>query len=146
MTPTVLRSELLRDGTVDRLDAEYFDSARVEAERRLRESGGAVLGEHYEISDMRVPDPRKEAGEDETISYVEIGDIDTRDGFVVGREVPAREAPSRARMKLATGMVALSAVRPVRSQVMLVAPDPDESIGSTGLVVLRRGERGKLSS
>lgn len=144
MTPTILRSELLRDGTVDRLDAEYFDSAKVEAERRLRGSGGTALGEHYEVSDARVADPRKEAGEDETISYVEIGDIDTRDGFVVGREVPAREAPSRARMELATGMVALSAVRPARSQVMLVAPDQDGSIGSTGLVVLRRRGQGKL--
>lgn len=144
MTPTVLRSELLRDGTVDRLDAEYFDSAKVEAERRLHESGGTALRDHYEISDLRVPDPRKDAGEEDAISYVEIGDIDTRDGFVVGREIPAREAPSRARMKLAPGMVALSAVRPARSQVMLVAPDQVGSIGSTGLVVLRRRKLGRL--
>jgi len=144
MTPTVRRSELLRDGSVDRLDAEYFDAERVESERQLAASGGTALGEHFEISDARVPDPRKDAAEGASISYVEIGDIDTRDGFVIGREVPAREAPSRARMELAAGLVALSAVRPARSQVLLVPPDLDDAVGSTGLIVLRRRERGAV--
>ncbi|HEV3318464.1 MAG TPA: hypothetical protein VG053_01870 [Solirubrobacteraceae bacterium] len=145
MSPVLLRSELLRDGAIDRLDAEFFDEERIATETRLRRQAGLALGEHFDISEARAADPRKNATPGETITYVEIGNIDTRDGFVLCEPTLAEEAPSRARVLLRVGMVGMSTVRPVRSQVFFVTQDLDRAIGTTGFIMLTDRGKGQIT-
>ncbi len=134
MSPVLRRSEILKGDSIDRLDAEFFDSGRIEREQALKEAGGTMLGDHYRLCEARIPDPRKAPASE--ISYVEIGAVDTRDGFVFAERLPGADAPSRARLALGAGMVALSHVRPIRSQVFRVTEDLDGAVGTTGFILL----------
>jgi hypothetical protein len=146
MSPALKRSELLRGGSLDRLDAEFFDSERIEVETRLEAAGGLLLGAHADISEDRVPDPSKSADDTPEFTYVEIRNVDQRDGFVHAERAASEDAPSRARMALRRGMVGLSSVRPIRSQVFVVTDDLDGGIGTTGFILLKRTDDSIWSS
>jgi hypothetical protein len=139
--PAVPYARLLRDGVIDRLDPEYFDSTRLAVEEGLREAGGVRIGDHFELSEDRVNPRDIDSG---SFEYVEIRNIDTRDGFVAPERLDAEDAPSRARMALVTEMVGLSSVRPARSQAFIVTPDLDGGVGTTGLILLRKKRKGTV--
>jgi hypothetical protein len=130
----VKRSSLLRDGRLDRLDAEYFDPQRREMEDILASAGGVPFREAVEIGEDRV-DPKKGAGSE--FDYVEIGGVDGRDGFVLSEKRLRAEAPSRARIPLKKGLTALSSVRPLRNQVFVTTEDLDGTVASTGFFLVR---------
>lgn len=130
------RAALLRDGKLDRIDAEFVAGHGVAVERCIRASGGLPLSYRADLSEERVSDP-KAWSPARTFRYVDIGRIDLTDGFVIPAAVVSTEAPSRARMEVAEGMVGLSSVRPNRNQVFLVNEDLDGAVASTGFVMLK---------
>lgn len=133
----VSRSRFVRNGHVDRLDAEFFVAEVEGLAGGLPKADGVSLGSLAEIADKRGGDPKGwENAETASFPYLEISNIDIRDGFALASETPCVEASPRARMKLETGMVCLSSVRPVRNAVVLVPPDLDGAVGSTGFVNL----------
>ena len=138
MSGVLTRSVLVRRDSLDRLDAEYFDPLRLKAEQALQDAGGSRLGDTYRISETKVPDPAKGAKPDDVLRYVEIRSVDPRDGFVLYEPIAAVDAPSRARMALEKGMVGLSSVRPIRSQVLLIDKWLDGAVGTNGFVLLER--------
>jgi hypothetical protein len=111
----------------------------------LKRLGGVNLSDKAAITDSRVADPSKEAKPGDSITYVEISSIDTRDGFVTPDVIDAADAPSRARLKLSEGLVALSSVRPERSQVFVTSDDLRSAVGTTGLIMLQVSEPKALS-
>lgn len=126
---------LTASGTVDRLDAEYFDPDTIALEDRLRAAGASQLRSLGAISDVRVRDPRESgAGE---FQYLEISDVDPLDGFAIPKTVGNASASPRARVKLTEGDVVMSSVRPARNAVFLVAEDQSKALASTGFIVLR---------
>jgi hypothetical protein len=129
----VKRSELLRAGKVDRLDAEYFDPIRLGLEDALHAADAQPLRRVAALSDVRT-DPSK--GNDE-FQYVEIGGVEGRDGFVLSERIPRDDAPSRARMKVSQNLTGVSSVRPLRNQVFFVTADLDGSVASTGFFFLK---------
>ena len=73
-----------------------------------------------------------------TFRYVDIGSID-RDAkrVVTPTELPAVDAPSRARQLLRANDVLVSTVRPNLNAVAIVPEELNGSVGSTGFTVLR---------
>jgi hypothetical protein len=138
MAPSIIRrTDLVVDGEVDRLDAEYFEADLIAEESKLRSLGATALSDSATIVDERVPDPRRHPDAEGVFQYVEIGGIDSADGFVLPDLVRHCDAPSRARLALQVGDVAMSSVRPTRNQVFFVSDDLADAVGTTGLVVLR---------
>lgn len=136
MARVVARSSLLKDGHVDRLDAEYHSAEIVNLEEALAGSGRPTLGSVAALVDERVPDPAKSGDANELFGYLEISDIDPRDGFALAELIARTDAPSRARVKLIPGAIALSSVRPARNAVTYVTPDLAAAVGSTGLIII----------
>jgi len=145
VSPTVKYSEIIEEGNVTRLDAEYHDPRRIARETSLKDLGGADLATKVSVTDDRVPDPRKGAKDGDTFSYVEISGVDMRDGFVTAETVATGDAPSRARLRLGRGVVALSSVRPARSQVFVTSDDLFGAVGTTGLITLKPRDTKELS-
>jgi hypothetical protein len=145
VSPTAKYSEILAGGSVNRLDAEYHDPLRIARETSLKAQGGSALITRVSITDDRVPDPRKAAKGGDTFAYVEISGVDMRDGFVTAETVAAADAPSRARLKLDEGVVALSSVRPARSQVFVTSADLVGAVGTTGFITLKPRSAKELS-
>lgn len=70
--------------------------------------------------------------------YVDISSVDRESKSLVGAtELPAREAPSRARQLLRADDVLVSTVRPNLNAVAMVPAELDGAVGSTGFTVLR---------
>lgn len=134
----------MKNGLLDRLDAEYHDPSRIGREAMLKKLGGTELIAKASIVDMRVSDPRKSATPGATLKYVEISGIDAGDGFVAADIIDAADAPSRARLKLRPGTVAMSSVRPARSQVFVTSEDLADAVGTTGLIVLEPRDEKEL--
>lgn len=92
-----------------------------------------------EITDARIdqggPPPADE------FTYVDISSIDNKTKRISNpKQLPAGNAPSRARQRLRDGDVLVSMTRPNLNAVALVTPELDGSIGSTGFHVLRARE------
>jgi len=133
---TIPHSEIVRDGVVDRLDAEFFRGEIIALEKDLADRGGQPVRAVASLASDHVADPKKWDSGEPSFPYIEISGVDTYDGFVLSEEVPLQDAPSRARLDLKAGQVALSSVRPNRNHVFLITPDLDRAVGSTGLIVL----------
>lgn len=135
----ISRSDLLNaSGSVDRLDAEFYDEAAIALEARLKAAGCRPLANSAAIRDIRVPDPGKGVPPESSaeFDYLEISDVDPLDGFALPKAVPVHEASPRARMSLCAGAVVVSSVRPARNAVFLADIDQARAIGSTGFIVL----------
>lgn len=72
--------------------------------------------------------------------YIEISDIDTSTGQVVGRELPTTEAPGRARQVVKAFDILISTVRPERKGIGIITSDMDGWIATTGFSILRTKE------
>lgn len=75
---------------------------------------------------------------DETLSYIDIGSIDRVAKVIRGTQrMLGKDAPSRARKKVAAGDTLVSMTRPNLNAVALVPDELDGEIASTGFDVLR---------
>lgn len=75
---------------------------------------------------------------DETFSYIDIGSIDRTSKVIrAPQRMLGKDAPSRARKKVAAGDTLVSMTRPGLNAVALVPEDLDGQIASTGFDVLR---------
>lgn len=81
----------------------------------------------------------KQAGSS-SLFYVEISDVDVTTGCIGGKEIPAAEAPGRARRLIHAYDVLVSTVRPERKGVGLATSEMDRWIASTGFSLLRAKE------
>ncbi len=133
------RKSLFRAGKIDRLDAEYFESDAVQIEHALQSAGARPLAKYASINAARTGDPEALAkvDPDKTFEYLEISDVDPRDGFALPAQVLCRDASPRARVPIPRNAVLLSSVRPARNAVLLADDDHARAIGSTGFVVLQ---------
>lgn len=77
-----------------------------------------------------------------TFRYVDISGVD-RDAKAITKsdELPAEDAPSRARKLIETSDILVSTVRPNLNAVAFVPPELDGEIASTGFSVLRANEK-----
>ena len=74
---------------------------------------------------------------DEPFSYIDIAAIDNSTFRVVAPKVYlGRDAPSRARQKVASGNILFSTVRTYLKNIAVVPPDLDGGVASTGFCVL----------
>src|SRR5688572_24723673 len=103
MHRVIRRADLLRHGHVDRLDAEFHAADVASAELDLAAAGAPTIGSVATILDERIPDPTKEGDSADLLRYLEISDIDTRDGFALAELIERGQAPSRARLHLDSG-------------------------------------------
>ncbi len=133
------RKSLFRAGKIDRLDAEYFESDSVQVEYALQQAGAQPLSKYATINTTRIGDPKALArtDPDRTFDYLEISDVDPRDGFALPGLMLARDASPRARVPIPRDAVLLSSVRPARNAVLLADEDHSRAVGSTGFVVLQ---------
>ena len=77
---------------------------------------------------------------DESFSYIDIAAIDNSTFRVVAPKVYlGRDAPSRARQKVASGNILFSTVRTYLKNIAVVPPDLDGGVASTGFCVLNPG-------
>ncbi len=81
-------------------------------------------------------DPRNEP---ETVfRYVDISSVDSQKKVITeARQLPGKEAPSRARQVIRTNDVLVATTRPNLNAVALVPPELDNAVCSTGFCVLR---------
>lgn len=92
----------------------------------------APLGDIADEPDQYVP------GVDDSFAYVDIGAIDrTRKSIQNAQQMLGKDAPSRARKKIAAGDTLVSMTRPNLNAVALVPDAMDGQIASTGFDVLR---------
>ena len=81
-------------------------------------------------------DPRRDP--DAPFHYVDISSVDNQRKVITeARQLPGKEAPSRARQVIRTNDVLVATTRPNLNAVALVPPDFDNEICSTGFCVLR---------
>src|SRR5690606_9736113 len=102
-----------KDGRINRMDAPFF----VSSPGTVPVESSSRLSEVAELRTTRV-DPKN--GADSQFTYVDIGSIDTDDGFTIQSDLPRALAPSRARIKLTRDDVVISKVRPERNAVALI--------------------------
>jgi restriction endonuclease S subunit len=70
--------------------------------------------------------------------YLQIGDIDGDVGEVISTSrITSTELPSRAQRKLTKGDIAISSVRPLLKEIVIVPDRLNNQIGTTGLIILR---------
>lgn len=82
--------------------------------------------------------PQRVPGETEIFTYIDIGSVDRDSKTITTPQVLlGKDAPSRARKKVATGDTLVSMTRPNLNAVALVPPSLDGQIASTGFDVLR---------
>lgn len=120
------------DASTDREDAGYFLPSTLNREDRLKEVGALALSDVVESVDRSV----KPNGTG-VITYIDIAAVDARTGDITATEIPASEAPSRARKLVATGDILISSVRPERNAVARIPATLDGAIASTGFIVVR---------
>ena len=74
---------------------------------------------------------------DETFRYLEISNVSLGTNEYVLEDVPVCDAPSRTRMLLRSGDIVISTTRPHRGAIAEIRAEDDQTIGSTGFVILR---------
>lgn len=119
------------DSSTDREDAGFYLPSTLQLEQRIREAGALPLAELVEPVDR----PVKPDGPG-TITYIDIAAVDARTGDITPNEIPASEAPSRARKLVASGDILISSVRPERNAIARVPAALDGAVASTGFLVV----------
>lgn len=111
-----------------------------------RDSGVEWLGDvpaHWEIKRLKYgvgmnPDVLTESTDpDLTLSYVDIGNIDSTGNVLGAEELRFEDAPSRARRRVRGGDTIISTVRTYLRAIAFIADPPENMIVSTGFAVLR---------
>ena len=74
---------------------------------------------------------------DDSFRYLEIADVDPATGFIADKQVRGRDAATRARLRVQTGDVLVSTVRPDRRAVGVVRAHQHGAVCTTGFAVLR---------
>jgi type I restriction enzyme S subunit len=91
-----------------------------------------------QLSDITTDAQQRVPLADEAIRYIDIGSVDRSTKSIVSlQELFGKDAPSRARKKVATGDTLVSMTRPNLNAVALVPKKLDGAIASTGFDVLR---------
>jgi type I restriction enzyme S subunit len=75
--------------------------------------------------------------DDPTFRYIEISTVNSKTGEAAWNEVPTKEAPSRARMRIRTDDIIVSLTRPHHGSIALLESRFDGSVASTGFAVIR---------
>lgn len=128
-----------------RLDAEFVDPDMLALETQLRTKHKAVELGSLGLEDIgNYVQPEEPTGAQ--IKYIAIDNIDAQDGFLFHQTLSDEELPSRAKYKLMPYDLVLSNVRPERGAVGIVLDVQGDSIGSSGLTVVRLADEGQRAT
>lgn len=118
----------------EQLDAEYYKPEFIEVGKMLKRLPNTYrLCEISTVQKSRYS-PGKESGT--TVDYLDIANVDLKNGDTHLQTLPIRSVPSRARRKVIVGDVCVSMVRPARNAVVLITDDLKEIVCSTGFAVI----------
>jgi type I restriction enzyme S subunit len=117
-----------------RIDAEYYQPHYCELESKLV-TRARPLTDFVEFSSETI-DPRKSP--DKEFRYVEIENLDDVTASISSYQlVKGSEAPSRARLVLRSGDIILPSLRGTFKKIVVVSPEFDGCIGTTGFLLLK---------
>ena len=118
-----------------RLDPYSYSPFFADNLRRIRAKGSWRLGELVTLSHQQWDQKAWQGNAEGDFPYIEIGAISVVDGEIETIEsVPIADAPSRARMMVASGDLLVSLTRPTRRAIAFAN---DSAIASTGFAVIR---------
>lgn len=122
--------------SVDRVDAEYFQTIYGKLKSKIEKYGARKLGDVIENAPARFkPKP------DEDYRYVELANINSSIGVIDGFSgVLGKEAPSRAKRLLNSGDVIVSSIEGSLEKVALVDEEQNDYLASTGFFQFRSKE------
>jgi hypothetical protein len=135
-SPTTLGQHINFSTNEERWDANFHNGLASYIREKIVKRGTNIIKikDVAILSDLR-QDPRRQT--EDIFRYIEISDVDPTNFFVGFKEIPAKEAPSRARKVVYEGDVVVSTVRPERKTVAVIPKYLDSSICSTGFAILR---------
>ena len=118
-----------------RLDPYSYSPFFADNLRRIRAKGSWRLGELVTLSHQQWDQKAWQGDAEGDFPYIEIGAISVVDGEIETIEsVPIVDAPSRAKMMVASGDLLVSLTRPTRRAIAFAT---DSAIASTGFAVFR---------
>lgn len=126
-----------RENLEKRLDPYSYQPKYVEVIRNLEKSKYSCksLSELADFSEETL-NPKENQKDDFT--YIEINSIDVELGEITKpQKLMGSDAPSRARMLVKAGDILVSTTRPYRGAIAIVPQDLDNSVASTGFVILK---------
>lgn len=121
-----------------RLDAEYYQSEYLDIEKRLSEVTNKRIKD-FAVNIARKFKPQK----DQYFNYIEISEVDLRDGDFKAEQILGNNAPDRAQKVVKSKDVIISTVRPNRNAVSLIEKEHEDFVASSGFCVI---EAKKVSS
>jgi type I restriction enzyme S subunit len=122
------------DRLIGRIDAEYYQPIYLKLESTLA-TKGKPLSDLAEFPNESI-DPRKNP--EKEFRYVEIENLDDATASIKGYQlITGREAPSRARLILRSGDIIVPSLRGTFKKIVMVHPDFDGCIGTTGFLIIR---------
>ncbi|RCJ21542.1 DNA methylase [Nostoc sp. ATCC 43529] len=113
-----------------RFDAEYYQPKQQKVMAIMHQSG-LCIGNVISLAKRKFQ-PEKQG----TFNYIEIGNL-SGEGFANSEVVAMEEAPSRAQWIVKTNDVITSTVRPIRRLSVLIEPEQNNYICSSGFAVLK---------
>lgn len=118
-----------------RLDPYSYSPFFADNLKRIRAKGSWRLGELVALSHQQWDQKAWQGNPEGDFPYIEIGAISVVDGEIGTIEsAPIADAPSRAKMMVASGDLLVSLTRPTRRAIAFVN---DSAIASTGFAVIR---------
>ena len=127
---SVLKLSEVKDNESFRIDAEYFKKEYLENEDRVKNAKIINSFIDTRIKNIRSFKLRK------NFNYLQISDIDLKNGEYSVTEIDYKNIPDRATYVLQNNDICVSSVRPNRNAVALIK-NPKRLIGTSGFTILR---------
>jgi len=125
-----------------RLDAEYYQPKYEEIEAKIRNSNFGFC----KVKDCFSQNKSTYAKDKEGFNYIEISDISVADGNVSFNFIETPDLPANAKIKLDTGDMLVSKVRPNRGAVAIINFEKEDLICSGAFTVLRQNADSPIKS
>lgn len=128
-------------GDSGRLDSEYYLPKYDIIEKNIEDNSNKSIIKNEFIHIKTKLDKSKDG-----YNYVEIGNINVSDGTNISNYILTEDLPANAKIKVKSGDLLISTVRPNRGAVTLIDENDTDLVVSGAFTVLRKKENSKINT